>query len=78
MDEHEQVDLYARLLAIVQSSGMGKSRMIDELAKNHFVIPLNLRSGFEGENVFTPQNLTFSNAPGQDTQHLIFKFGIGY
>ena len=37
------VTVYAHYAAIVQSSGMGKSRTVDELAKNHFVIPLNLR-----------------------------------
>jgi len=35
--------VYAHYAAIVQSSGMGKSRTVDELAKDHFVIPLNLR-----------------------------------
>jgi hypothetical protein len=34
---------YARYQAVVQSSGMGKSRMIDELSKDHLVIPINLR-----------------------------------
>ena len=34
---------YAHFAAIVQSSGMGKSRTVDELSKDHFVIPLNLR-----------------------------------
>ena len=34
---------YAHYAAFVQSSGMGKSRTMDELAKYHFVIPLNLR-----------------------------------
>jgi hypothetical protein len=34
---------YAHYAAIVQSSGMGKSRMTDELAKTHFVIPINIR-----------------------------------
>ncbi|KIL64400.1 hypothetical protein M378DRAFT_163135 [Amanita muscaria Koide BX008] len=36
-------NIYERLLAVVQSSGMGKSRMIDELSKEQFVIPINLR-----------------------------------
>jgi hypothetical protein len=36
--------LYAHFSAIVQSSGMGKSRTVDELAKNLFVIPINLRA----------------------------------
>jgi hypothetical protein len=35
--------VYAHFAAIVQSSGMGKSRTVDELAKGRFVIPLNLR-----------------------------------
>ena len=48
MESHSNPDLYARVLAIVQSSGMGKSRMIDELSKDHFVIPLNLRDGESG------------------------------
>jgi hypothetical protein len=48
MKSHNNPDLYARVLAIVQSSGMGKSRMIDELSKKHFVIPLNLRNGESG------------------------------
>lgn len=41
------------LLAVVQSSGMGKLRMIDsdELAKYHFVIPLILRDGESGKNM---------------------------
>jgi len=36
--------IYAHYAAIVQSSGMGKSRMVDELGKTHFVIPINLRA----------------------------------
>jgi hypothetical protein len=35
--------VYAHYAAIVQSSGMGKSRTSDELAKEHFAVPLNLR-----------------------------------
>ncbi|KIL57882.1 hypothetical protein M378DRAFT_357000 [Amanita muscaria Koide BX008] len=36
--------IYARFLDVIQSSGMGKSRMIDELSKEHFVIPINVRT----------------------------------
>ena len=39
---------YARYTAIVQSSGMGKSRAADELAKKHFVIPLCLGNSSAG------------------------------
>lgn len=35
--------VYAHYTAIVQSSGMGKSRTVDELGKTHFVMPINLR-----------------------------------
>ncbi len=35
--------LYARYCSIVQSSGMGKSRLLDEFSKAHFLIPINLR-----------------------------------
>jgi hypothetical protein len=35
--------VYARYMAIVQSSGMGKSRMMDETAKLIVLIPVNLR-----------------------------------
>jgi hypothetical protein len=35
--------VYAHYAAVVQSSGMGKSRTVDELAKEHFTIPLVLR-----------------------------------
>ncbi|KAK0504698.1 hypothetical protein EDD18DRAFT_1125991 [Armillaria luteobubalina] len=41
---------YVPFTSIIQSSGMGKSRLIDEFSKTYFVIPINLRdassSGF--------------------------------
>jgi len=48
MTQHDNSNVYARLLPIVQSSGMGKSRMTDELSKKHFVVPFNLREGRQG------------------------------
>ncbi|KAH7909760.1 hypothetical protein BJ138DRAFT_1154518 [Hygrophoropsis aurantiaca] len=39
---------YARYTAIVQSSGTGKSRVVDQMSKAHFVIPMNLRDGYYG------------------------------
>ena len=36
---------YEHILAIIQSSGMGKSRLIDEFSKDHFVVPLVSESG---------------------------------
>src|SRR6202022_3495122 len=35
--------VYAHYAAIVQSSGIGKSRTVDEMGKVHFSIPINLR-----------------------------------
>ena len=43
MKQHNDPNTYARLLPIVPSSGMGKSRMIDELSKKYFLVPFNLR-----------------------------------
>jgi hypothetical protein len=45
MDE----DNYARYTSIVQSSGMGKSRTVDELSKTHLVVPMNLRQESKGK-----------------------------
>ncbi|KAI0260882.1 hypothetical protein BC834DRAFT_898710 [Gloeopeniophorella convolvens] len=39
---------YARVTVIVQSSGMGKSRMVDEVSKALLTIPINLGSGSTG------------------------------
>ncbi|KAJ2932242.1 hypothetical protein H1R20_g4866, partial [Candolleomyces eurysporus] len=38
------LNLYARYASVVQSSGTGKSRAVDEMSKKHFVIPINLRA----------------------------------
>jgi hypothetical protein len=35
---------YARYAALVQSSGTGKSRLVDETAKSIFTIPINIRA----------------------------------
>ncbi|KAH9015313.1 hypothetical protein EDB84DRAFT_1567750 [Lactarius hengduanensis] len=42
-DQMKLVETYARYYSIVQSSGMGKSRLLDEFSKKHFMIPINLR-----------------------------------
>src|ERR1700740_585013 len=42
-DQMKLVETYARYCSIVQSSGMGKSRLLDEFSKKHFMIPINLR-----------------------------------
>jgi hypothetical protein len=35
--------LHAPYCSIVQSSGTGKSRLVDEFSKSNFLIPINLR-----------------------------------
>jgi hypothetical protein len=40
--------LYANFVSIIQSSGMGKSRLVDETAKLIFTIPFCLRSELVG------------------------------
>jgi hypothetical protein len=44
----QRLCLYGRYCAIVQSSGMGKSRLLDEFSKHFFMIPINLRSPSAG------------------------------
>ncbi|KAH9175259.1 hypothetical protein EDB89DRAFT_2092796 [Lactarius sanguifluus] len=41
--EKRKPSAYGPYCSIVQSSGMGKSRLLDEFSKNHFLIPVNLR-----------------------------------
>jgi len=68
MEVHQKSqDAYGRFLSIVQSSGAGKSRMVDELSKEYLVIPINLRPANEqGEPTWT-----FSVKPG--TYHLVLQ-----
>ena len=39
--------VYMTHAAIIQSSGSGKSRMVDEVAKTKFTIPINIRAPIE-------------------------------
>ncbi|SRR6266404_2158519 len=48
---------YAPYCSIIQSSGMGKSRLLDEFSKNHFLIPINLRKRDAG-GTYNPIILT--------------------
>src|SRR6266404_7643533 len=42
-DVNLEDDAYAQYCSIVQLSGMGKSRLIHEFSRKHFLIPINLR-----------------------------------
>ncbi len=42
-EERGKEGSYAPYCSFVQSSGMGKSRLLDEFSKEHFLIPVNLR-----------------------------------
>ncbi|CUA73367.1 hypothetical protein RSOLAG22IIIB_10756 [Rhizoctonia solani] len=47
--------LYNRSISVLQSSGMGKSRMVDEIAESAFTIPANIREKLkEGEKAYPP------------------------
>jgi hypothetical protein len=50
---------YGRYCSIIQSSGMGKSRLLDELSKMHFMIPINLRGNRPGGLSYLFDSLTF-------------------
>ncbi|KAJ3916378.1 hypothetical protein F5877DRAFT_80945 [Lentinula edodes] len=43
-DSSQSPESYGNLAAIVQSSGFGKSRTVDEIAKQVFTIPMNVRN----------------------------------
>ncbi|KAL5639167.1 hypothetical protein ACGC1H_006623 [Rhizoctonia solani] len=66
---------YNRSVAIVQSSGMGKSRLVDEMSNLLFSIPLNLREALgEGQNTYPPadENIRayFDNSENKSDQVL--------
>ncbi|KAJ3882527.1 hypothetical protein F5051DRAFT_500426 [Lentinula edodes] len=44
MDSSQSPESYGNVAAIVQSSGFGKSRTVDEIAKQVFTIPMNVRN----------------------------------
>ncbi|KAM6494873.1 hypothetical protein JOM56_009496 [Amanita muscaria] len=48
MNEKRDSKLYANFVPIVQSSGMGKSRLVDETAKLIFTVPFCFRSELDG------------------------------
>ncbi|KAF5371045.1 hypothetical protein D9757_010297 [Collybiopsis confluens] len=62
---------YVPYCAIVQSSGTGKSRTVDEFSKYHFVVPLNLRKpSAEG---FPPSDPQVYNFLASDSVHELSK-----
>ena len=52
--ERRSLSTYSQVGTIIQSSGTGKSRLVDELAKSVFTIPLNVRQSgdISGESSF--------------------------
>ncbi|KAM6494880.1 hypothetical protein JOM56_009503 [Amanita muscaria] len=50
MNEKRDFKLYANFVPIVQSSGMGKSRLVDETAKLIFTVPFCFRSELDGKD----------------------------
>ena len=50
--QHYYQDVYAKIIPIIQSSGMGKSRLMDEISKSHLTILFTFRKN--GESGFPP------------------------
>jgi hypothetical protein len=42
---------YSNVVSIIQSSGTGKSRMVDQLARSVFAIPFNIRSANDDHGI---------------------------
>lgn len=53
-NERSIKDAYANMISIIQSSGTGKSRMVDQLATVEFVFPFNLRLQEEVDCEYLP------------------------
>lgn len=49
LNENRRPSPYRTSVLVLQSSGTGKSRTVDELAKDIFVIPLNIRKTAPGQ-----------------------------
>jgi hypothetical protein len=62
--------LYANFVPIIQSSGMGKSRLVDETAKLIFTIPFCFRSESDG-GCIPRRHLQYINLSLQATQRRI-------
>ena len=50
INDLERSTSFTNSIALIQSSGCGKSRMVDEMAKLVFTIPINIRNPREGEH----------------------------
>jgi len=48
-EERSSTQAYANMMTIIQSSGTGKSRLVDKLAEAVFTLPFNLRDPKEDE-----------------------------
>ncbi|KAI0262467.1 hypothetical protein BC834DRAFT_972056 [Gloeopeniophorella convolvens] len=76
--------IYAPCCPIIQSSGTGKSRLLDEFAKTHFSIPINLRDpssgGFPPADVNLRTYLTYvdhaNENPDQESYTRIYSFPL--
>ncbi|QRV98754.1 hypothetical protein RhiJN_26773 [Ceratobasidium sp. AG-Ba] len=60
--------LYNRSLAIIQSSGMGKSRLVEEVGDHRFTIRITLSDAPEGRTVYPPPDRAVS---GYFVKHMV-------
>ena len=70
-NERNKEGAYVPFCSFVQSSGMGKSRLIDELSRTYFLIPVNLRESrstgaYATISPFSPIKLIFLGYPPAD------------
>lgn len=71
MNEDRGEKLYANFVPIIQSSGMGKSRLVDETAKLVFTLPFCFRSESDGQCTLLRRHLQHANASLQATHRRI-------
>ena len=65
---------YAKVLAIVQSSGVGKSRLVDEFSKRHLGVVYTLRGG--DESGYPPGDIEISTFLLQARQRNLHHAGV--
>ncbi|RDB20920.1 hypothetical protein Hypma_012066 [Hypsizygus marmoreus] len=65
--------VYDNFFPVIQSSGTGKSRMVDEAAKRIFTLPFSLRSEDDSSGTILQTGLPFDNYPETIVKESIMK-----
>lgn len=76
-EKGSKCELYAKMIPVIQSSGMGKSRLINELSKEilsvSFVLRKNEESGYPPGDTEITEFLTLG-APGNEHSRIVALF----